>query len=186
MSKHNTLTFRAVVLLLAFFVAMPSMAAEFYISPDGDDNNSGSESCPLATLAGARDAVRELKAKGRLCEPVNVFIANGSYTLVEPVIFEAQDSGSKDHPVVYQAADGARPVFTGGRLIGGFKRGKDGIWQAKIPDVKKGDWYFDQLFVNGRRVVRARTPNKWYHYMSGKVEDGVDPETNKKIVEPVA
>ncbi|HQI28528.1 MAG TPA: right-handed parallel beta-helix repeat-containing protein, partial [Sedimentisphaerales bacterium] len=28
-----------------------------------------------------------------------------------------------------------------------------------------GSWYFDQLFVDGRRATRARSPNKFYYYM---------------------
>ena len=39
-----------------------------YVSPDGDDANDGSESAPLATFAGARDAVRKLKAEAGLPE----------------------------------------------------------------------------------------------------------------------
>lgn len=39
---------------------------------------------------------------------------------------------------------------------------------------------FEQLWVNGRRATRARTPNRFYYYMTGKYERGIDPLTGKE------
>src|SRR5687768_10331057 len=49
---------------------------------------------PLKSLAEARDAIRALKAKGPLAQPVVVYIAAGTYPLTEPVTFTPQDSGT--------------------------------------------------------------------------------------------
>jgi triacylglycerol esterase/lipase EstA (alpha/beta hydrolase family) len=49
-----------VVTLLAVISAASATAAELYVSPTGDDANSGTREKPLATLAGARDALRKL------------------------------------------------------------------------------------------------------------------------------
>jgi len=95
---------------------------------------------------------------------------DGTYSLSKPFILTPKDSGTKECPISYEAAAGAKPVFTGGRVITGFKRGQNGIWQTHIPEVANGKWYFEQLFVNGRRAVRARTPNKFYHYMGDTTE----------------
>jgi len=130
----------------------------------------------LSSLAGARDAIRSLKQKGPLNEPVRVIVADGLYSLAEPFILTAQDSGTKECPITYEAAAGGKPVFSGGRKITGFEKDKDGLWQAKVPDVASGKWYFEQLFVNGQRAVRARTPNKWYHYMGNSSEAPVEAE----------
>ncbi|OHB63859.1 MAG: hypothetical protein A2168_08745 [Planctomycetes bacterium RBG_13_50_24] len=153
-----------------------------YVSPDGSDGWSGKLSRPngartdgpLASLAGARDAIRGLKSQGQVTEPVRVIIADGTYSLPEPFTLTSQDSGTEAAPISYEAAENAGPVFTGGRSITGFKRGENGIWQTKIQDVAAGKWYFEQLFVNGRRAVRARTPNKFYHYMGESVEVPVE------------
>jgi parallel beta-helix repeat protein len=40
---------------------------------------------------------------------------------------------------------------------------------AAVPDVKNGQWYFHQLFVNGIRRTRARSPNKGFYYVNGMV-----------------
>jgi hypothetical protein len=159
-----------VVLLLA---AQVSRAVTLYVSPKGNDGwsgrlerpNSQKTNGPKASLAGARDAIRKLKSKGPLKAPVRVVVTVGTYTLIEPFTLNPQDSGTKECPISYEAAPGAKPVFSGGRVIKGFKRGPNGIWQTKIPEVASGKWYFEQLFVNGKRAVRARTPNKFYHYM---------------------
>ncbi|MCS7187803.1 MAG: right-handed parallel beta-helix repeat-containing protein [Armatimonadota bacterium] len=159
----------------------------FYVSPDGNDSWSGRlprpnrqrTDGPLASLKGAQNAIRRLKAKGELTKPVRVVIAEGNYTLTEPIVFTPEDSGTAQCPITYEAAKGAKPVFSGGRVIKGFKRIKDGVWVTHIPEVKEGKWYFEQLWVNGRRAVRARSPNKFYYYMLRKVPYGIDPSTGQ-------
>jgi hypothetical protein len=162
-------------------------AMNLYVSTDGSDSWSGKPTRPndartdgpLASLAGARDAIRRLKSQGQMTEPVRVIIADGTYTLAEPFVLEPQDGGTKSNPISYQAADGAKPIFTGERVITGFKAGADGVWQTQIPDVAGGKWYFEQLFVNGRRAVRARAPNEFYHYMGESVEVPIEGRKDK-------
>jgi len=163
-----------------------SRAETFYTSVDGNDKWSGRSNRPnkektdgpLASLAGARDAIRRLKLQKPLTEPVRVIISAGTYTLTEPFILNSSDSGTKDCPVIYEAAAGAHPVFTGGRVITGFKPGENGIWQTYIPEVASGKWYFEHLFIDGRRAVRARTPNKFYYYMETTAEVPIDEAKN--------
>jgi hypothetical protein len=100
--------------------------------------------------------------------------------MTAPVVFAPGDSGTEECPVTYEAAPGAKPIFSGGRVITGFKPGKDGVWTAHVPEVKQGRMYFEQLWVNGRLATRARTPNKFYHYMLQKAEYRLDSATGKK------
>lgn len=189
--KVLTLCWVAVVGLIGWAVAMggaPVKANEvvLYVAPGGNDAWSGKLSAvnaqrtdgPVASLAGARDAVRKVRGESP-DRPVRVVIAEGGYSLAEPVVFTPQDSGSPDAPVTYEAAPGARPVFHGGRVITGFMPTADGVWTTRIPEVASGQWYFEQLWVNGRRAVRARSPNKFYYYMRRKVSDGLDPLTGQ-------
>jgi hypothetical protein len=174
-------------MVLSFLWIQAAPAMNLYISPDGNDNwsgklpqaNSERTDGPVASLAGARDSLRKLRLIARIPGPIRVIIADGQYTLSEPFVLEPQDSGAGELAVSYEAAAGARPVFSGGRAITGFKRGADGIWQTQIPDVAVGKWYFEQLFVNGRRAVRARTPNKFYHYMGKTVEVPIEGQQGK-------
>jgi hypothetical protein len=164
--------------VLAVLIARPVVAEVIEVSPDG----------ALSSLTEARDAVRALKARGPLTEPVRVSIADGTYPMVEPVQFTPADSGTAECPITYEAAPGAKPVFTGGRVIRGFRKGEGELWVAHVPEVAEGQWRFEQLWVNGRRAVRARTPNgvrcgetyvPRYHYIAGEVGYGIDPVTGQ-------
>jgi hypothetical protein len=167
-------------------------AVTFHVATDGNDGWSGRQARPnaqqsdgpLATLTGARNAVRRLKAQGPLAEPVQVMVAAGVYPLRETLVFEPQDSGTATTPIVYRAAEGARPVLSGGRAITGFKRGEGPLWVAEISDAVGGKWQFRQLFVNGRRACRARTPNEGYLHVEGLVEK-LDPKKPETWEQPV-
>jgi len=187
--RRQSLTIRSFLycVLLSIFLVQNTNALTLYISTDGNDQWSGRLSRPnrqrndgpLASLNGARNAIRNMKAATTITEAVHVVVMDGTYILNEPFILTTNDSGTKDNPVSYEAAPGARPVFTGGRIIKGFRRGRDGIWQTHIPEVASGKWYFEQLFVNGHRAVRARTPNKFYHYMGDTSEVLLEGSKNK-------
>lgn len=159
-------------LSLAFStVSAQAAAAVFHVSPQGRDTwtgaiaapNPGATDGPLASLAGARDAVRARLAQGNLDDTLRVLFADGEYLLDRTVVFTPADGGSAAWPVVYQAAPGAHPVFLGGREIKGFKAGADGTWRAQLPDAAAGSppggMTFEQLFTGGRRAVRAREPD---------------------------
>jgi hypothetical protein len=174
-----------------FFLAIQIVSADaltLHVAPDGNDQwsgqlarpNAGRTDGPLGSLAGARDAVRRLKADGPLAERARVLIGGGSYELREPVVFTPEDSGSEAAPIIYQAAGGSSPVFIGGRLITGFQPDKNGLWTARIPEVASGEWYFEQLWVNGRRATRARTPNKFFFYMLEVEEEVIEPGTPRR------
>jgi hypothetical protein len=152
-------------LLLAVLV---QDAAVVHVAPDGNDAWSGrlprpnaeKSDGPFASLAGARDALRKARpAPGR----VRVVVADGAYPLKEPLVLEPQDSA-----LSFEAAPGARPVFSGGRVLKGFRAGPGGVWTLKLPD---GSGRFEQLWVNDRRAVRARAPNEfWFHLLEVREE----------------
>ena len=85
------------------------------------------------------------------------------------------DSGSPDCPIIFRARAGERPVFDGGRQIQGFTEREPGLWTAQVPLAAAGEWRFEQLFVNGRRATRARTPDEGYFYMQGVEETVLTP-----------
>ncbi|MGC8640229.1 MAG: right-handed parallel beta-helix repeat-containing protein [Isosphaeraceae bacterium] len=163
----NPRVFPAWLLTAFFLVAIPpAPAATLYLAPDGNDAWSGrraeaSADCgdgPVASLKGARDALRRLRAAGVRGEPVTVLVKPGLYRVAEAVTFLPEDSGSPDAPVTYEASERGRAVFTGGRVVTGWTRGDGALWKAEAPDARQGDWSFRQLFVNGQRRPRARLP----------------------------
>ena len=152
---------RQVAAIVALLLGAASMAiagegTRLFVAPNGNDANPGTADKPLASLAAARDTVRKLVAAG-LKADVTVQLAGGVYPLVQPLVVGPEDSGSEQHAITYAAAPGATVVVSGGRRITGWKKGEGELWTADVPDAKTG---FRNLWVNGRRAVRARFPNE--------------------------
>lgn len=169
--------------ILCLVTGSVSTAETVHIAPDGSDDWSGrvarptadGTDGPVATLVRARDIVRERRSSGRLEGPVRIVLADGTYELNEPLVLTPEDSGTKSSPVTWEGAPGARPVLSGGKVIRGFEPTEDGIWKVRLPEVAAGRWYFEQLFVDGRRAVRARTPDHpAYYYMKDTTEVPVE------------
>jgi hypothetical protein len=135
-----------------------SAASEYWIAPNGGDDQPGTQDRPFATLARAQQTVRQQIAKG-LTGDVRVTLRGGVYRLEKPLVLSPEDSGTSAHRIGYAAAANERVIVSGGRSIGGWRAGEGGAWVADVPEANSGKWAFTQLWVNGRRAVRARTPN---------------------------
>jgi parallel beta-helix repeat protein len=133
---------RFLVLLFACTLAAQTVV----VSPAG----------PVRSLAEARDAARAQRRAGRT-GAITIEIRDGLYFLPETLALTAEDSNT-----VWQATPGARPVISGGRVIGGWKKGAGPIWTADATGPE-----FHQLFISGRRAQRARTPNYGYFRIDG-------------------
>jgi hypothetical protein len=125
-----------------------------YVSPSGDDANPGTLAQPVKTLAKARDLVRPLVAA--MNADINVYLRDGTYPLSSTVTFSNSDSGQNGFYVKYMAYPGERPLITGGQPIVGWKvsDATNNIYSASGITSR-----FRQLYVNGVKTIRARSPN---------------------------
>ena len=157
---------------------------DLYIAQNGDDNNPGIEAQPLATFAGAKDAVQALRQTTE--EPINVWVRGGTYYFTKPLIFGAADSGAASAPITYAPYPDEVVTLSGGRKLDCiWKPYKNGIMQCQLPAVTAEGLEFSQLFVNGKRQIRARYPNyddtapknySGYILAGGKIDDeAADP-----------
>ncbi len=101
-------------------------------------------------------------------QPIDVVIADGTYPLDQPLIISREHSGKAQAPVRWRAAKDAKPVFTGGIALRGFKPNPNGSWQLKLPENIPA---FDQLWMNGRRARKARHPNQGFLLMKSIHEE---------------
>ncbi len=143
-------------------------AAEIWVSPDGLDANSGTSLQPKATLKGALRQARELRRlnDASVKEGIVVWMHGGSYELVGPVFLRPEDSGTAESPTIIRAVSGEIPILSGGRYVTGWKKvGKlpglpkaavGNVLVAELPLVNGNVPEFRQLWVNGRKAVRAR------------------------------
>lgn len=164
------------LLLLASIVSAGSVAGAqitLHVSPQGNDEGSGTADAAFATLRRARDAVRALKSQGGLPDGgVRVVLHGGVYRQEEPLVFTPNDSGTADAPIVYTAAEGEKPIISGGRVVGGFRRNDDGSWSTTVDAARDRGWVFRQLFANDRRYILARSPNEGQYFIRKAVLQG--------------
>ncbi|MBN1421755.1 MAG: right-handed parallel beta-helix repeat-containing protein [Planctomycetes bacterium] len=123
--------------------------ATFFVAPGGRDENPGTEAAPFRTIERARDAVRAIPREAR--GEVSVILRGGVYAIDRTIAFTPDDSGEDGRPIIVRAADGETPIVSGGRRITGWEPDVGGRWKAPSPIDD-----FRQLYVDGKRAVRAR------------------------------
>jgi len=149
--------FKAIPMMLArlamalLFVVVASPAQIITVSPHG----------PISTLTEARDAARAQRRSG-ITGPITITIRAGTYFLPKTLVL-----GPEDSDTIWEAPHGEHPVVSGGRIISGWTRTSGAAWTADAPGP-----YFHQLFVNGRRAARTRTPKNGFFHFQGSGAPG--------------
>jgi hypothetical protein len=148
--------------LLIFPVIIAFPAHRIYVSTAGNDLNEGTKEKPLASLTGAQDQIRKLRAGNLLSvtDTVYIHVMTGNYFMQEPLRLEPADRGTVRGPVVFTADPDERPVFYGGFKTGKFEVVSKNLWRVFIPETVQYGFTFEQIYINGERRFRAQTPNR--------------------------
>lgn len=77
----------------------------------------------------------------------------GTFFLPQPLSFTSADSGTGSVEIYWQNYPGESPAISGGRQITNWTQGSGSQWTATLP---AGAQYFEQLYYNGQRRIRAR------------------------------
>jgi hypothetical protein len=142
-------------IMLVFLAGTAGAAVRIEVKP-GDD------------VAKALEKAREVR-KAQPEEMIELVFADGVHRLTAPLVLTPEDSGTAKGPLRLVAAEGARPVISGGRVIGGFEVDDAGMWSTQVDDPA-----FEQLWVNGRRAVRAREPDTGFFRMKAVKEEVIE------------
>ena len=125
---------RNFIMILLLVCGLNIHAADIYITPD-------------SSLADAVRHAREMRRLGQATD-VTIHLATGTYFLYEPLRLRPEDSGL--------TIAGNNAVISGGLKITNWKKqGK--LMVADVPDFNGRPIDFRQLWVNGCKVVRARS-----------------------------
>lgn len=133
------------------------LADEIWISPKGSDFNDGTRQSPKATLTSALRQAREWRRTedNRIQGGITIYMEGGTYAFHEPVFIRPEDSGTKESPTVIRSVGDEKVILSGGISINGWKKqGK--VWVADVPAFNGRPLDFRQLWVNGKKAVRAR------------------------------
>lgn len=180
--------------MLMTWGAGESWGKTFYVDQKAKVTGDGSRQKPFATIEEARDALRNMKAKGA----VQVIVGSGTYQFDAPLAFTAKDSGTKSNPVVYRASSIGQTVLSAGKVIApeSFKPVTDSADLKRIdPTVRDKVLCADldslgipkgkklgpkmqmpinvpELFVDGKRMTLARWPNEGWATIKKIVSGG--------------
>jgi len=146
-------------------------AADLWVAPGGSDANPGTRELPLASPATALRRGRELRRlhDSTVADGVRIVLRGGEYALTEPLLVRPEDGGTAASPTVVMAAPGERPELSGGVAVAGWQKlatdprglpaaARGHLWVADAPRFNGRALEFRQLWVGGRKAVRARTP----------------------------
>ena len=158
-----------------------SATGDFYVSPLGNDENSGTEASPFLTVERARQAVSALISQG-MTNDVTVLIREGEYILDTTVNFSLADSGNNGYKVIYAAYPNEKPVFTSAKGIDNFTLLSSP--PSALPQVARGNVYVAdvpigkdfKMLYDGREILK-RARSKGYQIESVTSENMRDVQT---------
>ena len=146
----------------AWAVAACGDAGGLYAAPTGHGADGGPCTCAApCTLTGASVA-----ARGQLAGATGDTVVNlhgGTYRVTTPLTLDATYSGQNGHKLIFRAATNETPVLSGSIRLNGWRPEHSpdpsttadpylAVYSAPVPVSVTGS----QLFVNGRRAIRAR------------------------------
>lgn len=128
---------------------------EIYVSPNGNDSNSGNIDAPLKTISAAQVKARELHKKNGESEneSIQIILTEGEYFISKPLVFGPEDSGTKNSPTILRSEENSKVLISGGVKVTGWKKVKGNIYKATLNRDEK----LRTLFVNGKRKRMAGT-----------------------------
>lgn len=186
----------AVIILTGASILYPARhdRAIFYISPAGNDAWSGTltdpnaarSDGPFASFERAREAVRAALSRGH--SPA-VRVRGGAYPFQKSLVLGPTESGTREHPVRWDAFGGEEVRCVGGREIGGFRAvgdaatlirtGKERGATILVADLRaQGLEDFGippnrmNLFFRGERMQVARYPNRGWLRIAAVPQSG--------------
>ncbi|MBN9690945.1 MAG: right-handed parallel beta-helix repeat-containing protein [Verrucomicrobia bacterium] len=164
------LLFRACLVGVFVGVWFASAQSIWVVAPTGGPVGPGENTSLTEALA----AFRSTRVKGSI-DPAVIELRGGTHFLPETLVLGPRDSG-----LILRARQGETPIVSGARRLERWSpvSGQPGVWETQVLDVRNGRWDLRQLYLDGHRQRRARTPNDGFFRATGRLG------TNSPIVLP--
>ena len=119
---------RFYIILIVAIAVQAGVAREYHVSVKGDDGNNGSLEKPLRTISAAAEAA----------QPGDIItVHQGTY---RERVAPPRGGESNERRIVYRAAQGEEAVVKGSEIVKNWKRFKDDVWKATLPNKFFGDY----------------------------------------------
>ena len=123
---------------------------DYFVAPDGSDDNPGTLMRPLKTVQKCAELIRP----GSTC-----WLREGIYR--ESIVPKV--SGTKNQPIIFAAYNNEPVTISGTEVVNNWSIDRDSIYQANISLPVNGysdtGFFANQIFVNGEMMPEARLPN---------------------------
>jgi hypothetical protein len=172
------------LLILAAFISAFSLT--IYVSPSGKDTNPGTLKSPLESLSAAIEKARTLRKAQSAEEPIEIIMAPGIYPVKQALRFIPEDGGTAASPLIIKGEPGKPlPVISGAVKLPRFEKIRTDLWRIRLKDLSPYGGAIQQLFVNGRRAVRARTPNYDSYYQTKGTQESPDSVKDSNAIQKI-
>ncbi len=138
--------------------------------PHGSGNGSAQTPTTLQKAIAMLPGLKQSNPKGT----ITIFLNDGDYNLEQPIQINSENGGTNDLQIIFKALPNAHPVVSGGQKI--TLKGTN-VLSAVVQNADSIKPY--DLYINGKRAVRARTPNIDHYFTLGKVIDV--PDSGNKL-----
>ena len=174
----------------------------YYLSPNGDDSNPGTQTRPLRTLEAVKYKLRQSKPSSA----ATIRLMDGRYELSQTFEMTAEDTGTAESLIMFKAVNRANPVITGSRVLPVDKwkpfanpgttnkvnpQAEEHILQINLGELGLSDYGLMrgrgfsepvyplemELFFNHKRMQLARWPNEGFARYGKVIDKGSTPRT---------
>lgn len=187
-ASTNIIRFTLFILLGYYYLPNPVLAQQsadskrIYVSLHGNDRNPGTKAKPYVSPQAGINAASKLKKEGFNGE-IELILLPGKYHLDKPIQIHPEVSGTEARPFTIRAEIERNVSLSGAKLLKlRWKKIERGLWKAEVPK----ELYFQELFADGNRLVRARYPNFDAHIapFNGYAADAISPERTSAWKDP--
>ncbi len=153
------------VYLATLAASQYSFAADFYVSPNGNDQLSGSRDEPLKSLEEARNRIRKLKKNNKSTGPSKIYLRGGRYYLKESFSMGAPDSNAVDRPIIIEGFSGEFPELLGSEY---FSREKiheiEADSYSKFGQLKDANLHVYYIDLEGGEFSKGKNDKRGQFY----------------------
>ncbi len=147
---------------------------DIFVSPDGNDLNTGKKEDPLKSLEGAKNLLKTYKNKN-ITDTVTVWFGEGTYTFDSAVNFGADDFTG----VLFRSIPDEEVVFTGSVDISEWENGTVNGKDCLIARVDTESNYFRSLFKGEKRLSNSIWPKEGvFTVKDSHLSDALYPESD--------
>ena len=173
-------------LLLFLFCYAGSINAQFYISPNGKGDNPGTKNYPFSSINDALEKIAQMRKNTHLTNDVDIIVRGGTYYITEPIII-TPNNWDGNGKLTIRGEKNNTPIIKGSLRLQHFEKISDKLWKMDISQfITRNKLEIQQLFINGRRAVRARTPNEGVLFKTGDVKESPINGTTKTVLKEIS